>query len=222
MSHDDFAVEEVPGLPGALPAGEELLWQGKPDWRSLAVHVLHVRKVGAYFALLAAWTVVDGLSSGASATLLTGTLAALAGSAALAIAILCWLAVQMARTTIYSITSARVVLRIGIALPMTVNLPFRVVLSAALRQRRDGSGDLLLELEPGMRIGYAVLWPHVRPWRFAQAQPLLRGLADPVPVAQLLATALKRGVGGSVAAPLPARPAGDADARPRGAEAATA
>ena len=46
MSHDDFAVEAVPGLPAALPDGERLLGQGTPEWRALAVRALHVRKVG--------------------------------------------------------------------------------------------------------------------------------------------------------------------------------
>ena len=32
--HDDFATEPVPGLPGHLPPGEVVLWQGRPDaWR---------------------------------------------------------------------------------------------------------------------------------------------------------------------------------------------
>ncbi len=37
MSHDDFAFEPIPGLPGTPPRGETLLWQGRPThggWRS--------------------------------------------------------------------------------------------------------------------------------------------------------------------------------------------
>jgi hypothetical protein len=46
---------DVPsGLPGALPEGETIQWQGSPDWRSLARHAFHVRKVAVYFALLGA------------------------------------------------------------------------------------------------------------------------------------------------------------------------
>ncbi len=29
--HDDFAFDPLPGLPEALPAGENILWQGRPD-----------------------------------------------------------------------------------------------------------------------------------------------------------------------------------------------
>ena len=61
MSHDDFAVETVPGLPAALPAGESLLWQGKPQWRSLAIRALHARKVAIYFLILMVWSGSEAL-----------------------------------------------------------------------------------------------------------------------------------------------------------------
>ncbi len=47
-----------------------------------------------------------------------------------AILILSLLAYLIARTTIYSITSRRVVMRFGVALPMTVNIPFKAIRSA--------------------------------------------------------------------------------------------
>ena len=36
MSHDDFAIEPIPGLPERPPQGEEILWQGRPNWWALA------------------------------------------------------------------------------------------------------------------------------------------------------------------------------------------
>jgi hypothetical protein len=45
MSHDDFAFEKIRGLPADLPRGEELLWQGSPTWKSLAIHTYYVRVV---------------------------------------------------------------------------------------------------------------------------------------------------------------------------------
>jgi len=35
--------EPVPGLPGPLPAGEALLWQGRPSFEGLAKRALHLR-----------------------------------------------------------------------------------------------------------------------------------------------------------------------------------
>ena len=46
--------EAAPGLPSALPAGERVVWQGAPNWRSLAIHAFHVPKVAMYFSLIGA------------------------------------------------------------------------------------------------------------------------------------------------------------------------
>ena len=64
MSHEHFDFEPVRGLPALLPAGEKLLWQGSPDWRSLAVRAYHVRKIAIYFLLLVLWRIGIGISSG--------------------------------------------------------------------------------------------------------------------------------------------------------------
>jgi hypothetical protein len=95
-----------------------------------------------------------------------------------------------ARSTIYSITTRRVVVRTGVALPMTVNIPFAVIGGAALAQAPDGTGDIALEIMPPHRVSWIALWPHTRSWRITRPQPALRGLAEPEAVARLLARAL--------------------------------
>lgn len=52
MSHDDFAVEPIPGLPGIPPEGEEILWQGKPDVWALARDAFSIRWVAGVFRLV--------------------------------------------------------------------------------------------------------------------------------------------------------------------------
>jgi hypothetical protein len=74
---------------------------------------------------------------------------------------------------------------------MSVNLPFERVVSAGHRQRSGGVGDLPLKMDGQTRPSWIVLWPHVRPWRFAPAQPMLRSVPDSGSVAELLATALR-------------------------------
>jgi hypothetical protein len=78
----------------------------------------------------------------------------------------------------------------GVAFPMSFNIPFAVVASAAVSSHADGSGDVSMQLQPGAKLGYLVMWPNVRPWRMARAEPMLRGLADVSPVAQILSRAL--------------------------------
>jgi hypothetical protein len=125
--------EPVPGLPEKLPPGEQLLWQGSPRWTSLARHAFHTRKVAVYFALLILWRVAEDATSGIDrATMLRGC-GWLALLGATVYALLTILAFLCARGTVYSLTTRRLVIRHGIALPMSVNVPFAIIGSAHLR-----------------------------------------------------------------------------------------
>lgn len=186
----EIEIEEIPGLPGKLPEGERLLWQGRPSWQSLARRCFKLRWVAAYFGVFGIWWSVSAISDSLSlgAALLEGL--ALVPIAGLALGLLCGLAWLTARTTIYSITSRRVAMRFGIALPMTVNLPFSRIGSADLKRYGDGSGDIMLSLLSRDRLAYLHLWPHVRPWCFSRVQPMLRGLPQVQEPGRILAEAL--------------------------------
>lgn len=195
MSHHDHAPEYRPGIPAPLPEGERLLWQGSPRWQDLAIRALHVRKIAIYFAILAAWRFGSGLSNG-----WTPAEAVSAGSivlvpAALVIGLLLVIAWQMGRTTIYTVTTERLMLRFGIALPMTANIPFTLIRSAALKTWSNGSGDIPVTVKPGNGVSWLIFWPHVRPWSMGNAQPMLRGIPDAERVADLFANALARSAG---------------------------
>jgi hypothetical protein len=105
------------------------------------------------------------------------------------LSLLGWL---ISRTTVYTITNRRVVMRYGIALPLTLNLPFRAVKSADLKLYADGTGDIALHVTGEGRLGFLNLWPHVRAWRILDAEPALRGLGEAKRVAALLAEGLAR------------------------------
>ena len=174
------------GLPEPLPAGERLLWQGAPDWRLLARHAFHVRKLAVYFAVILALRFVSAFeSAGGAFGALRETLWLLPlAAAAIGIALLlAWLA---ARTTVYTLTDRRVVMRVGIVLTLTFNLPFRHVDAAALHTLDGDAGDIALTLDASTRIAYLHLWPHARPWKVARTQPMLRALPDAARVAALL------------------------------------
>jgi hypothetical protein len=185
-----FDVPPLRGLPGALPSGERLLWQGAPQLRAMALRVFHVRKVAIYFALLVFYRVIAALHDGTPLRELARPTLVLAALAGVACAILFGIAWLVCRTTVYSITSRRVILHIGVALPITFNLPFAVLGAAAVKLHRDGTGTIPLELTEGNRLSYVVLWPHARPWRNAKAEPSLRLIPDAARVARLLADAV--------------------------------
>lgn len=184
MNEHEF--EPVLGLPAVLPQGEQILWQGAPARKALARHAFHVRGVSLYFAVLIAWQGLaagtDGAPAGQWLAALTPTLV----GAVIGLAILHLLAWLNARSTLYTLTNRRLVMRFGVAIPMTVNIPFSKLEAADLREHGDGTGDLALTLSANSRISYLVFWPHVRPWHFGRAQPTLRAIHDPQRVAALL------------------------------------
>lgn len=187
----EFAFEPVHGLPENLPPGEALRWQGAPHWRVLARRAFYVRTVAFYFGLLMLLRFVFMMSSGSGLkeAVLASLWLALLG--ALAVGILTLLAWLYSRSTVYSITDRRLVVRFGVALPMAVNIPFKIIESAGLRTYPDGSGDIPLVLGKGQNVNYLIMWPNVRPWRFTNAQPMLRGIPEAAKVAEILAEALR-------------------------------
>lgn len=192
--------EAAHGLPEDLPAGERLLWQGAPDWKLLAVRVFHVRAIAIYFALLFAWRASDVLLDGGGigqALLAVALLSPLALVALGLLAVLAWLS---ARTAVYTITSRRVILRIGIVLSVTYNLPHRQIHGASLHGDSAGRGDIALQLAPGSHIAYLQLWPHARPWQMRRPQPALRCIPEAARVGALLTQAIA-----AVPAELPVR-----------------
>ncbi len=190
MTHDDFAFEPVPGLPAKLPRGEQMLWQGTPLWRSLAWRGMYVRPVAIYFALLMVWRMYEGVIGGGSLLAATAYALELLPVALAAIGVLLLLAWAYARSTIYTITNRRLVIRSGVALPMTVNVPFNVIENAALRISPDGSGDIPLRIAKSQHVYSLALWPNLRPWNFSRPEPMLRAIKDAEKVAGILSTAL--------------------------------
>ena len=176
-------------LPADIPEGERVLWHGRPEWVSLARSAYRADYVAAYFAALAIWNVATAAEdAGAMAAII-----ALARSVTLAgagLGLLCLLAWLSARTTLYVITSRRIVMKVGIALPIFFNIPYSQIQSAALRTWRDGTGEIPLALAPGRRIALLHLWPHARPFHVANPQPALRSIAQAADVAATLRDAM--------------------------------
>lgn len=173
-------IEPIRGLPGDLPPGEAVLWQGAPDAWVFARSALGARWIGGYFTLLVGWALVSGTPLGALLT---------AGFGVLAVGLTYGFAMLVARSTVYTITNRRVVLRIGVALSKCINLPLVKLGGADLRNLGAGYGDIALTLQGPSMLGYAMLWPHARPFRLATPQPMLRALPDAAEAAGILAKA---------------------------------
>jgi len=183
--------EPVRGLPEHLPAGERILWQGRPAVLPLAVHALHIRLVALYFVAATGWRTANLASGGAPTSEIAGAALVSAGAAAASISLLVLIAWAMARSTVYTLTDRRLVFRYGVAIRKYVNLPFAALAGAALKPHRGGAGDVALETSGPGGAGYAHLWPHARPFRFGRPQPTLRAVADAREVAARIAAAVK-------------------------------
>ncbi len=187
--HDDYAVEPIRGLPEALPPDETILWQDAPDAWEMAKHVFHIRLVAVYLLALTGWRFSVHLRAGNLREAVVATLSLLTISL-FALGLLALLAWLCSRTSVYTITSKRVVMRIGVALPTAINIPFAVIGAAGLRANGNGSGDISLMLNSEERLAWSNFWPHVRPWQLTRPQPMLRCISDVHAVADILAGAM--------------------------------
>jgi hypothetical protein len=167
----EYEIEPIPGLPGNLPKGEDIVWQGKPNWRSFARAVFHIRLVTAWFVFVAALAFVAG-GTGLKGAAITMAVAVLG------LAVLAGLAWLEARSTIYTLTNRRIVMRFGVALPKCVNLPLTRIGAADVRLLGGGHVDIVLRMTERFPLGWLQMWPHVRPWQVAKPQPMLRALDE--------------------------------------------
>jgi hypothetical protein len=189
MSEHDF--EPIRGLPGNLPEGEVILWQGEPKWTLLACQAFHVRAVAAYFAAMLGWRVFAAIRGGTAPLKALEAVMMVAPIALVAVGMLALLAWLNSRTTVYTLTNRRIVMRFGVAFPKAINFPLPLIDSAAVKAEGKRAGDLALRLVAPNKIAFMQLWPHARPWRLATPQPTLRALADVQPVAALLVSAMQ-------------------------------
>ena len=188
--NDDYHIEPVRGLPENLPAGEQMIWQGAPLWTALARRAFHIDKVAAYFVLLIVWRVVSEMGTGAAfgtALLSNGWIIAPMLATLGLLSLIAWLA---ARMTVYTVTSQRIVMRFGVALPLTINVPFSTISAANAAIRGDGTGDISITPVAGTRLAYLVLWPHARAWRVNNPEPTFRCIPDARSVAECVSQAL--------------------------------
>lgn len=178
----------VHGVNEPLPPGEQLLWEGAPQPAALAKHLLFVRPLAIYFALMICWWAIANRADAASGAFWI-TLAVQVGLTSAVIAGALALARWIASSTTYAISDKRIVVRLGIIFPITVNIPLHYVVAAKARTFADGTGEIALQLDAKERLAWIVLFPHVRPFRYSQPEPLLRGLKDPARVGEILTKA---------------------------------
>ena len=180
-------------LAETLPDGEVLIWQGRPEARAIAIRGMYLWYVVAYLlglvVLRTGYLITgDAQTSEWSALLAWQSLASL-----FIVGVIAGLSALYGKTTIYSLTNRRLILRTGAAVPIHVNFPLEQIVSADLKVFPDGTGDIALTLENSDKLYWLLLWPNVRSWWVRPLQPLLRGLRDFELAASSLASAADAG-----------------------------
>ena len=173
-AHHEHEFEAALGLPEDLPRNEYIVWQGRPEWRQLAIEAFHVRKIAIYFAVMVLWQWISLLESNAAGMDMLKQLGTSIGLALLALAVLSWSAYWSAQATMYTLTNKRIIMRIGIVLSLTFNLPLKKITACDLQLLSKQTGNIALGIATDSPIGWLNLWPHVRAWRVASPQPTLR------------------------------------------------
>ena len=86
-------------------------------------------------------------------------------------------------------------MRFGLALPIIINLPFRMIDAVDLKILVEGAsgdeiGDIAMKIARHERLAYMVLWPHAKPFALAHAQPMFRAVPNAQKAAKILVEAL--------------------------------
>lgn len=183
--------EPIPGLPEKLPDGEFIVWQGKPEASALVKRVFHAPTIGLYFLGLIAVHLIYQIINGTELSSIAVSVGWQLFLAAIGIGLLVGAGALYARSTIYTFTNHRLVIRSGVALSMMVNIPWESVESAGVRYCRDGTGDFLITPKPSKKLFYFMIWPHVRQMGFRKVQPLLRGIGSPRDIAARLGDVIR-------------------------------
>ena len=144
-----------------LPADEVLIWQGRPEANAIAIRAMYLWYVVAYLlglvVLRTGYLIMgDAPISEWSALLAWQLIASL-----FVVGVIVGISALYGKTTIYSLTNRRLILRTGAAVPIHVNFPLEQIASADLKVFSDGTGDIALKLENSDKLYWLLLWPNV-------------------------------------------------------------
>ena len=185
MNGHTHEFEPTFGFPESLPTSEKVLWQGSPCAWLIARRIFFLPHLFFYFLMFSCLALIVNSDVLTLKDLFVKFLSYMS-LGMVAIFILLAISFFISSTTMYSITDKRVVMRIGIVLNLSLNIPFSKIETAELKAYPDKSGDISFNLVPDNKIAYLHLWPHCRPWFFSSPRPRLSCLKDVEVIASCL------------------------------------
>ena len=180
------ALGDALGFSEKLPQGEQLLWQGQPEKRALAARAMYLKYIAFYLVALIAARTGYLILDGEPVATWSGMLVWQVLASAFVMLLIVGLAAVYSRTTRYSLTNERLIIKTGAAITIHINLPLQQIIAADLREYSDDTGDITLQVSRAEKLYWLLLWPNVRSWWIRPLRPVLRGLKDAQAVAHLL------------------------------------
>ena len=185
-SVQEAAPDGALSLSENLPNGEQLVWQGQPERRALATRAMYLKYIAFYLVALIAARTGYLILDGESVATWSGMLVWQVLASAFVMLLIVGLAAVYSRTTRYSLTNERLIIKTGAAITIHINLPLQQIIAADLREYSDGTGDITLQVSRAEKLYWLLIWPNVRSWWIRPLRPVLRGLKDAQAVAHLL------------------------------------
>ena len=185
-SVQEAAPDGALSLSENLPNGEQLVWQGRPERRALATRAMYLKYIAFYLVALIAARTGYLILDGESVATWSGMLVWQVLASAFVMLLIVGLAAVYSRTTRYSLTNERLIIKTGAAITIHINLPLQQIIAADLREYSDGTGDITLQVSRAEKLYWLLIWPNVRSWWIRPLRPVLRGLKDAQAVAHLL------------------------------------
>jgi hypothetical protein len=91
-------------------------------------------------------------------------------------------------------------MRHGIALPISINIPFSQLDSADLSEQSGSIGSISLRTIAGTLLAWLALWSSCRPWHLTNPQPSIRCISNAAEVARHLGGAIRLSEGDTIEA----------------------
>jgi hypothetical protein len=176
-------------ISNAIPAGESVLWMGKPSFWGLSWHMFGIKWL-FYYLIILFLAFVLRLGAADFLTAVQYDFIPFLTSGLLAMVFLFVLSGIQARHAVYVVTEKRVIIKNGAALAFMISLPFKKIASVNQQKRNKGIGTISFELVSDKRVPFISCWPSVRPLVFKKPQPAFACIADVEAIGEILKEAM--------------------------------
>ena len=181
--------ETPDNISSAIPAGENVLWMGRPSFWGLSWHMFGIKWL-FYYLIIITLAFVVRLGAADFLVAVQYDFFPFFTSGLLAMTFMFVLSGIQAHHAVYVVTEKRVIIKNGAALAFMISLPFKKIASVNQQKRNRGIGTISFELVSDKRVPFISCWPSVRPMVLKKPQPAFACVANVEDIAEILKEAM--------------------------------